>query len=410
MDINNEKLYWVWLSLIFPAGSDKPNEILMSVESPVEFYNMAAEEMNKFCFLTEKDVKQIKTVSLERAQLVIDRCEQFKIDIVTYQDELYPAKLKLIYGPPIVLYVQGNIEGINDEVCITIVGTRKCTDYTAYATEFMAYHLVKAGAIIISGCAVGIDSCAHRGALKAGGRTIGVLACGHDIDYPFESHDMKREMLENGALISELPPGTTVTPKIFPVRNRLMAGLALGVFVTHAPERSGSLITVEHAIEQGKDVFCLPPHNIFDAQYAGVIKYIRDGATPVFSAKDILIEYYGSHSHKLNVDKIIGNYLHQKQMENRPQKEKPTKKEPQEQPVLKPEISEQEIREKNKDLQNELTEEQKFVYDNLTNEPMFIDEISSRCQMDVGVVLSVLTELEIIGVAGSFSGRRYALI
>lgn len=410
MDINQDLLYWVWLSLIFPAGSDKPNEILMSVESPREFYDLSAEEMNKFCFLTEKDVKLIKIVSLERAQLVIDRCDQHNIDIVTFDDELYPGRLKLIYGPPIVLYVQGNITGINDEVCLTIVGTRKCTDYTAYATEFISYHLARAGAIIVSGCAVGIDSHGHRGALRAKGRTIGVLACGHDIDYPIESHDLKQAMLKRGALISELTPGTTVTPKIFPIRNRIMAGLSLGVFVTHAPMRSGSLITVEHAIEQGKDVFCLPPHNIFDSQYAGVIKYIRDGATPVFNAKDILIEYYGSHSHKLDVDRVIGDYLHQKQIQSRPQRPKPTKKDVAEKPIESVEVSEEEIREKNKTLQGKLTNEQMVVYENLSKDPMFIDEISSICKMDVGIVLSVLTELEIIGVANSFSGRRYSLI
>lgn len=410
MDTVNEKLFWVWLSLIFPCGSDKPNEILMGHNSPEEFYNLTSAEMLKLCYLTEKDVKLIKTVSIERAQLVIADCEKLGIDIVTMGDELYPNRLRLIYGPPIVLYVKGDISGIDDEVVITIVGTRKSSDYTAYATEFIAYHLAKAGAIVVSGCAVGIDTCAHKGTLKAGGRTIAVLGCGLDIDYPAENNELKKMILKNGALMSELPPRTPVIGKMFPIRNRIMAGLALGVFVSHAPERSGSLITVEHAIEQGKDIFCLPPNNIFDSQYFGVIKYIRDGAVPVFNPRDILIEYYGAYAHKLNVEKIIGNYINQKRHEERPEKVKVEKKINQEQAPDVISCSVEDIHEMHKDILKDLEAEQLKVYNCLTLSPRFIDEISSECKLGVGVVLSILTELEIYGVIGSFYGRRYALI
>lgn len=409
----NDKLYWIWLSLLFHYGSDKPNEILMHYETPEDFYKLTSEEMLSLGFLSEKEVKIIKAVSLARAEKIINDCEKLRIDIVTMGDELYPNRLKMIYGPPVVLYVKGDISGIDDDVAITIVGTRKASDYSAYATEYLSYHLAQAGALIISGCAVGIDTCAHNGALRANTRTIAVLACGLDVNYPAENYELKKQILKRGALISEMPPGETASPKIFPIRNRIMAALGLGVLVTHAPERSGSLITVEHAIEQGKDIFCLPPYSIFDSQYFGVIKYLRDGATPVFCAKDILIEYYSTHAHKLDVDKIIGDYVSQKKMENRPQKIKVPKQVAAE---TKTTISLEEekekiakLTEKNSDTISMFDETQLLVYNKLRLQPKFIDELASDTGLEVGVILSVLTELEILDIVASFSGRRYAL-
>lgn len=404
--MHEEKIYWVWLSLIFPTSSDKPNRIIMEHGSPKDFFMLDSEEMQKLCYLTQLDVKLIKSVGLERATLIIESCEAKGIDIVTYVDPLFPQRLKLIYGPPLVLYVMGDISGLNEDVVITIVGTRKSSDYSSYATEYLSYQLAKAGAVVVSGCAVGIDSAAHRGALRAKAKTIAVMGCGLDINYPAENCDLKLEIIKHGALISELPPGTLVTGSAFPIRNRIMAGLCLGVLVTHAPERSGSLITVEHAIEQGKDIFCLPPYSIFDKQYFGVIKYLRDGAIPVFNAKDILIEYYGAYSHKLDVDKIIGNYINQK---NKQDKASRVKSQQKAEPVVPEEVDIDTVHERQKQQAAEFDDEQKAVYDSLAILPRFIDEISVESGLDVGIVLSILTELEIYGIANSYSGRRFGL-
>lgn len=413
MDNVQDKVYWVWLSQLFAYGSEKPNEIRRLYEALQDFYLLTNEQMLSLGFLTEKDVRNIKKSSLESAQKIIDDCARLKIKIVTFADKDFPNRLRVIYGPPMVLYVIGDISGLDDEVIITIVGTRKCTDYTQTATEFLAFELAKAGAIVVSGCAVGIDTAAHRGAIKAGGRTIGILGCGMDVDYPATSHDLKVRMVKKGALITELPPGTGVASGIFPIRNRIMAALSLGVLVTHAPLRSGSLITVEHALEQGKDVFCLPPYSIFDAQFAGVIKYIRDGAIPVFCAKDILLEYFGTYPEKLDENQIIGNYINQKRFENRPEKPKKSKVTNIHPTVQsKPEDMEQrqqEIREQQKSIAVLFDENQLLVYNSLMLVPKYIDEISTEINLKVGDVLCALTELEIAGVTESLAGRRYAL-
>lgn len=409
--------YWVWLSTVFSYGSDKPDEVLRRFESPKDFFNLSAEDMNELGFLTDKEIRQIKGVSIARADKIIKDCERLSIDIVPMNDERYPNRLKLIYGPPVVLYVKGDISGIDDEVTITVVGTRNATDYSSYTTEYLSYQIASANGIIVSGCAVGIDACAHRGALKAKGRTIAVLGCGLDVDYPHENHELKKQILENGgALISELPPKTPSAPWIFPVRNRIMAGLALGVLVTHAPERSGSLITVEHAIEQGKDVFCVPPYSIFDSKFFGVIKYLRDGAIPVFSDEDILREYYGTHSHKLDVQKIKGDVVAKKVTVGKQEKIE-VKKLPSEEKkaaaAKSAEMSAEEIRKKieeeNKDYIISFDDRKKTVYNKLSDTPKYIDEICAETGLTAGAVSSVLTEFEIMGIAVSFGGKRYSL-
>lgn len=414
MEEQNEKLYWIWLSLAFSYGSDKPNEILSRFETPEDFFNLSGEDMLKLGFLTEKDVRNVKGTSLLRAQKVIKDCSKFGVSIVTFDDALYPQRLRLIYGPPIVLYYKGNLADIDEDVAIAVVGTRKANEYTLEITKWLCENLARAGAVIISGCAIGIDAVAHFGALKGKGRTIAVLGCGIDIDYPAENHLLKEEIIKrNGAVISELPPTTTVSPRYFPVRNRIIAGLSLGVLLTHTPIRSGSLITAEHALEQGKEVYCVPPYSIMDANCMGVMKYIRDGSTVVSCAEDILMDYYVAYSHKLEKNKIIGDYINQKKLEGRPEKIKvPKNIEKETQPPLSPKEIEQktnEQKEKFEKIISSFDETQRKVYNILDLSPKFIDEISSGCGLNVGVVLSVLTEFEILSIAVSYGGRRYAL-
>lgn len=224
-------------------------------------------------WVNQAETARIMRHSLERSEFILKECGRLKIRVVSLEDPLYPDRLKNIYAAPPVLYVYGDLSGMDDNVVLGVVGTRHPTEYGKTVTDELCYQLAAAGAVIVSGCAVGIDAHAHMGALKAGGRTVGVLGCGLDVDYPAENKGLKRGILKyGGALISELPPGTTVSRKYFPTRNRLISGLSLGVVVTEAPVRSGSLITLNLALEQGRDVFCVPPHDICNPLYQGVVK------------------------------------------------------------------------------------------------------------------------------------------
>lgn len=401
-----EVVYWLWLSRLFSYGSDKPHALLKLFGSPEQVFHADGQALFETGFLSRDEVAAVKTTSLDRASLILEDCTKENIQIVPFNHPDYPERLKNIYGAPVVLYVKGDISGIDDQVAVTVVGTRNASDYGRMVTGNLSYQLARAGAVIISGCAVGIDAYAHMGALKAGGRTIAVLGCGLDVNYPAQNAVLKQNILKKGALISELPPKTQPTPKIFPVRNRLMAALGLGVLVTEAPVKSGSLITADFAMEQGKDLFCVPPHNIFDEKYSGVAKYIRDGAISVFSAQDILFEYFNDYAHKLDADKVLGGFLHSKD-----KKLVPKKASAKELPVTKVSPAMQEVEEiKTRPAWDEsLSSYDKRVYDLMSTVPKGVDAISVEAELPIPQVLAILTQLELLGYIASFSGRRYAL-
>ena len=210
-----------------------------------------------------------------------------KIKTITIDNENYPILLKQIYDPPKVLYVQGNVEILNNP-SIAIVGCRDNTEYGKKAATYFSYNLAKQNINIISGLAKGIDSFAHIGALQAEGKTIAVVGNGLDTVYPKENEDLvKRIINQGGAIISEYPIGTKPEKEHFPARNRIISGLSKAIIVVEAKEKSGSLITVDFAIEQGKDVFAVPG-NINSLNSVGTNKLIKDGAIPVSNYKEIL--------------------------------------------------------------------------------------------------------------------------
>jgi len=217
------------------------------------------------------------------------RLREKEIECYFLDDENYPENLKKIDNPPFILYVKGAISP-EDELAIAVVGTRKITGYGGQVTESLVTELVSAGLTIVSGLARGVDSMAHKAALKAGGRTIGVLACGLDIVYPPENISLVKEIIDgHGAVISEFPLGMQPMPGSFPARNRIISGLALGTVVIEAPQKSGALITARHAAEQGREVFAIPGP-VTSPNAAGPAHLIKMGAKLVFNVQDILEE------------------------------------------------------------------------------------------------------------------------
>jgi DNA processing protein len=247
----------------------------------------AARQSDLRSVLDEASVESIVKV---RAALDIDqemdRIARLGIEVLTLGDEGYPQLLREVPNPPSVLYVKGELLEA-DIKAVSMVGTRRCTAYGRQIAASMAEDLARAGVTIVSGLALGIDGQAHRGALAGGGRTIAVLGSGVDQIYPSSHRDLARQIIENGAVISDYPPGTKPDARNFPPRNRIIAGLSRGVVVVEAPVRSGALITVDFAADYGRDVFCVPGNVMSDCS-AGNHAVIRDGARLVTSAADVL--------------------------------------------------------------------------------------------------------------------------
>lgn len=202
----------------------------------------------------------------------------------------FPDYLRHIPNPPKLLYCRGNVD-LLDRPAIAVVGTRKMTSYGGQAADAVAQELVRAGVVVVSGMALGVDARAHTSTLDAGGSTIAVLGSGIDTLTPFTNERLGRRILENkGLVVSEYPGTYPADQWTFPARNRIISGLSLGVVIIEADRESGSLITARHALEQGRDVFAVPG-NIFAASSSGTNYLIAQGARPVLAASDIVQEY-----------------------------------------------------------------------------------------------------------------------
>ena len=218
----------------------------------------------------------------------LDRVQKAGVDVLTWHDPTYPRLLREIDDLPPVLYVRGELTD-DDQRSVTIVGTRKPTAYGKEAARHLSGDLASAGVTVVSGLARGIDGIAHRAALEAGGRTLGVMGSGLDVPYPPEHAGLMRQMAENGAVISEYPLGTKPDARHFPRRNRLLSGLSLGTLVIEAPERSGTFSTIRSALEQNREVLCVPG-SIYSPASALTNQMIREGAKLVMNAEDVLEE------------------------------------------------------------------------------------------------------------------------
>lgn len=218
---------------------------------------------------------------------IAEACEKQNIRVLVRDDEAYPSILREIARPPLVLFARGN--PIPETERIAIVGSRAATQYGKRVAEEIAVGIAAHGVTVVSGAAQGIDSAAHKGALRAG-RTVAVLGCGVDVAYPRFNAKLLAEIAETGVVLSEYPPGTQPFSAFFPQRNRIISGLSRGTLVVEAAERSGSLITAELALSEGRDVFAVPG-GIYSDLSRGCHRLIQQGAKLTASAEDILVEY-----------------------------------------------------------------------------------------------------------------------
>lgn len=291
--------YWLWLEMIYGIANVRLLEYLEDFPGPKElFYALHDPDCN---LLNDKERQRVRTTPLSKAEAVLGQCEKNGIGIMTWDSALYPESLRHIYNPPVVLFYRGNPVLLHEKLLLTVVGTRRASEYSIRIGKWLCSDLAKCNMILVSGCAVGLDALAHRAALEEGKPTIGVMGCGLDYDYPKENRALKAKIVENGLLLSEYFPGTPPNSCHFPVRNRILSGISSAVLVLEAGAKSGALITANLACEQEKYVFCVPPADLLDPRYSGVAGFLRDGAYPVFNYLDILYVYYMQYPHKITL-------------------------------------------------------------------------------------------------------------
>jgi DNA processing protein len=250
---------WIALNMTPGVGPRVTSRLLEHFGSAEAIFDAPRREL-ALLRLPPETIESIATRELhERAAAEIDRVRKLGGDILVLDDGVYPALLRETYDPPVVLYVKGVWSECLEQPCVAIVGSRRCSTYGQNAALMISRELAQRGVTIISGLARGIDAAAHRGALEAGGRTVGVMGTGLDQIYPRDHRKLAEEILAHrGAMVTQFPLGTPPVSENFPYRNRVISGLSLGVVVVEAAENSGSLITARLAMEQNREVFAVP--------------------------------------------------------------------------------------------------------------------------------------------------------
>lgn len=314
-DYMEEYKYRLWIASISNLKTKQISAILEYFGSPREAYfasNQAIENMIKACRIegcrfTDRD---FQALIVNRDMDVINKKMEYimkhGIKFVTILDDHYPNKLRYIYDPPFILYYKGEQLSDNKKV-ISIVGARECSLYGMDTAKYLASILAKEDIVIISGLARGIDSYAHMGALSVDGVTYGIMGCGIDLCYPVENINLYMDIQKKGGIISEYGPGVKPLAYHFPMRNRIISALSDGILVIEAKEKSGSLITVDMGLDQGKNIYAVPGR-INDRLSSGCNNLIKMGAKLVTSPKDILedlLEYVSEDAHQLELTGIL---------------------------------------------------------------------------------------------------------
>lgn len=371
--LNQELIDWLRLVLTPEIGSRRGKSLLERFKTPKAILEASLEGIAEVENVGREVAKNIvegrRRIDLDRQIKLI---EKNNIALIPLDSEFYPISLKSIFDPPLVLFIKGEIL-LQDYFSIAIVGTRLASFYGRTMSEKLTRDLVEKGFTIISGGARGIDTFSHQAALKAKGRTLAVLGSGLDIVYPPENKELFEEIAEKGALISEFPLSTRPDKGNFPMRNRIISGLSLGVVVIEAPHKSGALITVTHANEQGREVFSVPGHaDSFVSR--GTNQLLREGAKLVENVDDIIEE----------LEPILQSKIKELKT-NHPE------------PERKKQIS----------IKPELTEEEAKLYDLLSSGSLDFDDILVKSRLSVTTASSVLMMLQLKKLVKQSPGKIF---
>jgi len=352
--------YWIGLSLVPGIGGSRLKSLISRFKSARAVLEASRSDLNSLGILDDKTVARLSgSRYIELGQKQVDLLRKVGGQVVTFLDQDYPRNLKDLDEAPPLLYVRGSLKE-EDSLAIAIVGSRRATAYGRATAERLSFELASRGVTIISGFATGVDSAAHRGALRAGGRTLAVLGCGLDINYPAGNRGLREKIVSSGALVTEFPLGTQPLAGNFPKRNRIVSGLSLGLVVVEAAVKSGTLSTVKWAADQGREVFAVPG-DINRKTSSGTNRLIREGAKLTTCADDVLEEIGISKRSSIQAAK------------------------------------------------ESVSDDEKEVMERLEYGPVHVDEIAEHLKMPVNETLAILLSLELKGVVRQTPGKIFSL-
>ncbi len=293
------EIKWIWLSDRCGVGSEDILTLISRIGNIDDIYKADFDAYTSLG-INERTAEKLCNKDLDDAYQIMSWCQKNRVGVLAFDNESFPISLRALKNPPVVLYYIGKLPNFNRELFISVVGTRRMSEYGMKSAYKIAYEISASGAITVSGMALGIDGVAACASIASGGRTVAVLGSGIDVIYPKEHTRLYEMIAECGAVITEYPPSTRPYGYNFPMRNRIISGLGSGTLVVDAPEGSGALITAKNAIIQGKDVYAVPG-NIGEENSSGTNGLIRDGATAVLCGRDVVKNYAFLYRHTLDM-------------------------------------------------------------------------------------------------------------
>lgn len=411
----DETKYWLWITMIFGVASRRIWEALCLYEKPSDL-EYTYHNYDLGLRLTAAEEERLRKITPDDAQKLLEIYAAKGIKAVGYDSPEYPAQLRNIMNPPAVLFYKGDLSCLRHTRTVTCVGARYATEYSINAAGRVCRELAENGFVIVSGFAVGIDIASHLGAVSGGYPTAAVMGCGVDVDYPRDNFRYRDRVLSaGGVFVSEFPPGTPPHSANFPKRNRILSALGRAAVVFEASERSGSLITADFALSQGRDVYVLPPGDIFSSKYSGNVMLLRDGALPLYGAQDIIQDFCEGSVNDSAI-RTEGGYkgvdtfgitvyeeADDKQALKKKRKRRKTKNEI--------------VEDKHKDEKNApgtlpegLTAVQKEIAELLEGSALHADVLAVRLNIDPVSLMTELTELELLGIVRALPGNRFELV
>lgn len=418
--------YWVWLMMVFGVGSRRIWDTV-NIYGNAENTYTALVSGGSGLSVTQAEKRNIANVSLEQAQEYIERCASKGIGIAGYSSREYPPQLRNVFNPPAVLHYKGNISCLTGTRTITAVGTRTPSVYGADAAYKICRQLAAEGFVIVSGFAVGTDIATHMAAADCRRPTACILGCGIDINYPKPNIRFYDKILESGGVfVSEYPPGTEPHSSNFPKRNRILAALGRLTLVFEASIRSGSLITANMAADCGRDVFVLPPADIFGNAFSGNIALLRDGAQPLYGTSEVIecFSIGGAIDAEIRADRysgiggIIKNTAAYEEEDSSiniiKESGKNVRKRKKADQEDVPENNETEAQEAEKAVpaildDPSLSEVQRQICSALAAEKLHIEVLAAQLEADTAELMTELTELEILGAVRQLPGKTFEL-